>query len=354
VNIHEKYMSRCIQLAKNGLGKTYPNPMVGCVIVHDDKILAEGWHQKAGEPHAEVNAINSLKEKDASLIQKATIYVSLEPCSHFGKTPPCADLIVEKGFKKAVIGMTDPFAKVSGKGIQKLMTNGCDVILGVLEKECLELNKRFVTFHNQKRPYVILKWAESQDGFLSPYQFGKDRKTEPVWLTNAYSKQLVHKWRSEEQAIMVGKHTALMDDPSLTTRLWEGQNPLRILIDKDLEVPGDNSIYSADAETLVFTKKAPTQSNMHVTYIEIDFDQEVNSQILEKLYHKNIQSLIVEGGRITLQHFIENNFWDEARVFRSKALLKQGTLAPELNFEAETTESILDDELKIYRNSLDN
>ena len=311
MNIHEKYMKRCIDLAKNGFGQTYPNPMVGCVIVHDDKILAEGWHRKAGEAHAEVNAINNLK--DENLIKNATLYVSLEPCSHFGKTPPCADLIIEKGFKKVVIGTADPFAKVKGRGIKKLMDKGCKVILGVLEDECLELNKRFMMFHQHQRPYVILKWAESADGFLSPFEYGKDQNKEPVWLTNSYSKQLLHQWRSEEQAIMVGTHTALMDNPALTTRLWGGSNPLRVVIDKDLKIPQNANIFSDEVETLVFTKQANAKyDNVKAQYCHLNTEHSVILQILKELHKRNIQSLIVEGGRHTLQSFIDANLCDEA------------------------------------------
>lgn len=340
-------MKRCIDLAKNGFGQTYPNPMVGCVVVHNGLIVAEGWHHRAGEPHAEVNAINNLDDK--RLIKQSTLYVSLEPCSHFGKTPPCANLIIEKGFKRVVIGMTDPFAKVSGKGIQKLMTNGCDVIVGICEEECFELNKRFITFHEKKRPYIILKWAESQDGFLSPFEFGKHKFQDPVWLTNPYSKQRVHQWRSQEQAILVGTHTALMDNPALTTRLWEGQNPIRILIDKDLKVPQTAKLFSEDTQTLVFTnKKPPTKANP-VEYCEIDFNQNITPQLLKALHERDIQSLIVEGGRLTLQSFIDQNLWDEARVFTSKILLDQGTPAPEFDVKSHKTEYLLDDELKFYR-----
>lgn len=339
-------MKRCIDLAKNGFGRTYPNPMVGCVIVHDGLIVAEGWHQRAGEPHAEVHAVNNLK--DNSLIKKSTLYVSLEPCSHFGKTPPCSDLIIEKGFKKVVIGMTDPFAQVRGKGIQKLMTNGCDVIVGVCEEECFELNKRFITFHEKQRPYVILKWAQSKDGFLSPFEFGRHKSQEPVWLTNAFSKQKVHQWRSQEQAIMVGTHTALMDDPALTTRLWKGQNPTRVLIDKELKVPESAKIFSPEAQTLVFTKKKPRIHSSHIEYCEIDFNQNIIPHLLKALHERNIQSLIVEGGLLTLQSFINQNLWDEARVFRSNTLLHEGTAAPKFDLKHKKTEYLLDDELKFY------
>lgn len=341
-------MKRCIDLAKNGFGQTYPNPMVGCVIVHQDNIIAEGWHHHAGEPHAEVNAIRKIQ--DESLIKNSTIYVSLEPCSHFGRTPPCADLIVEKGFKTIFIGMTDPFAKVKGRGIKKLFDRGCKVRLGVCEGDCFDLNKRFITFHEKQRPYIILKWAESQDGFLSPFEYEKSANHDPVWLTNAYSKQLVHQWRAEEQAILVGTHTALMDNPSLTARLWKGSHPLRLLIDRQLRVPQTASIFSADAETLVFTeKKSLTKAPSHVEFCEIDFNQNIIPQMLNALHKRQIQSLIVEGGRHTLQGFIDGNFWDEARVFKSKTLLGQGTKAPQLRAEAIKTQDIVSDKLEYYK-----
>lgn len=347
MNIHEKYMSRCIELAKNGFGQTYPNPMVGCVIVHNDKIIAEGWHKKAGEPHAEVNAINKLK--DESLIKISTIYVSLEPCSHFGKTPPCADLIIEKGFKNVVIGTTDPFARVKGRGIKKLLDNNCHVIVGVCEDACFDLNKRFITFHEKQRPYIILKWAESKDGYISPYEFGKPENKTPVWLTNAYSKQLVHQWRTEEQAIMVGTNTALMDNPALTARLLEGKNPLRILIDKNLKVPETAKIFSEEAKTLVFTARQVHSKTEHIEFVNINFNQNIIPQMLKVLHEKNIQSIIVEGGSILLQSFIDINVWDEARVFKTNAALEKGTKAPKFEAELLNSMSILNDELKYYK-----
>ncbi len=340
-------MKRCLDLAKNGLGQTYPNPMVGCVIVYNDKIIAEGWHQCAGEPHAEVNAIKQLS--DESLIKNATLYVSLEPCSHFGKTPPCADLIIEKGFKKIVIGSVDPFAKVKGKGIQKLMANGCDVVLGVLEKECLDLNKRFITFHTHKRPYIILKWAESKDGFLSPLEFGKGDTKNPFWLTNSYSKQLVHQWRSEEQAILVGTHTALMDNPALTTRLWKGKNPLRVLIDKNLKIPKNAKIFSDEAKTFVFTAHQEP-SFKTIEYCQLDFNLPILPQLLKALHQRDIQSLIVEGGRTTLQEFINAELWDEARVFRTTNTFLKGTKSPEFKSESTQIQKIFNDQLSIYKN----
>ncbi|QTY26524.1 bifunctional diaminohydroxyphosphoribosylaminopyrimidine deaminase/5-amino-6-(5-phosphoribosylamino)uracil reductase RibD [Flavobacterium sp. CS20] len=346
MNIHEKYMKRCLDLAKNGLGQTYPNPMVGRVIVHKDKIIAEGWHQRAGQAHAEVNAINQIK--DQSLIKHATLYVSLEPCSHYGKTPPCADLIIDKGFKKIVIGSIDPFAKVKGKGIQKLMAKGCEVVLGVLEDECLDLNKRFIMFHTHKRPYIILKWVESQDGFLSPFEFCRDQNQAPVWLTNTYSKQRVHQWRSQEQAILVGTHTALMDNPALTTRLWKGQNPLRIVIDKNLKIPKTSKIFSNEAQTLVFTSRQESDFKT-TTFCQIDFKQPILPQLLNELHKRNIQSLLVEGGRVTLQEFINADLWDEARVFKSPKQLKLGTKSPIFKGQLIKSERIVEDELKFFK-----
>jgi len=342
-------MKRCIELAKNGFGQTYPNPMVGCVIVHDRKIIAEGWHQKAGGPHAEVNAIQKIQ--DERLIKKSTIYVSLEPCSHYGKTPPCADLIVEKGFKNIVIGMIDPFAKVKGRGIKKLFDHGCKVTVGVCEDACFELNKRFITFHEKQRPYIILKWATSQDGFLSPYAYGKSTQNDPVWLTNAYSKQLVHQWRAEEQAIMVGTHTALMDNPNLTTRLWKGNNPLRVIIDRELKVAQTANLFSTDAKTLIFTEKSPSKNSLsHVEFCEIEFNKNTIPQILKVLHQRQIQSLIIEGGRQTLQGFLDANVWDEARVFKSEVLFGQGTKAPDFRTELFKTQDILSDKLNYYNN----
>lgn len=350
MNIHEKYMKRCIDLAKNGLGQTYPNPMVGCVIVKDDKVISEGWHHKAGEPHAEVNAIENLK--DESLIKDSTIYISLEPCSHYGKTPPCADLIIDKGFKKVVIGTTDPFAQVKGRGIQKLMGKGCQVVLGVLEQECLALNKRFMTFHTKQRPYIILKWAESADGFLSPFEYGKDQDKAPVWLTNTYSKQLVHQWRSEEQAIMVGTHTALMDNPALTTRLWHGQNPVRVVIDKDLKLPTAAKMFSKEAKTIVFTAKQPSinHTGNHKNFIKLNFNQAVLPQLLKALHQQGLQSLIVEGGQLTLQNFIDCNLWDEIRQFKSPKMLKTGTPAPNFFAQPFKIKTNLEDKLCFYEN----
>ncbi len=343
---HQKYIKRCIKLAKNGLGTTYPNPLVGCVIVHNDIIIGEGWHYEAGKPHAEVNAISSVK--DHSLLKDATIYVSLEPCSHFGKTPPCSDLIIAKGIKKVVIGTVDSFAKVSGTGIQKLINAGCDVVIGVLEKECLELNKRFFTFHNKKRPYIILKWAETKDGFLAPTS---TKKRAPVWITTPYSRQLVHKWRSEEPAILVGNKTVVNDNPKLNIRDWSGQNPVRVIIDLSGKTPIDSSVLDQTTKTIVITTKEYAKTNTkNLTYESIDRQDDITTKICNILYNYNIQSIIIEGGKQTLQSFIDKNLWDEARVFTGNTTFGNGIKKPILTGKILSKEKIMSDTLTIYQN----
>ncbi len=350
MKIHEKYIKRCIQLAENGKGKTYPNPMVGSVLVYDDRIIGEGWHKEAGQPHAEVNAINSVTDKE--LIKKSTIYVSLEPCSHFGKTPPCSDLIIASGIKKVVIGTVDPFAEVAGRGIKKLLTSGCEVIVGILEQECRTLNQRFFTFHEKNRPYIILKWAQSHDGFLAPEN---REKREPVWITNSISRQLVHKWRAEEQGILVGTNTAVEDDPKLNTRLWEGPNPVRIILDQNLRVPENSAVYNGKSKTLILHGKnssPKTQFNGREDLIFkiIDFNEKIPSQISQVLYEENIQSLIVEGGGKTLQTFIDLGVWDEARIFTGEAEFKSGIDAPVIKGKFIRESYLEGDNLKVYRN----
>lgn len=341
MNIHEKYLKRCFQLAKNGLGATYPNPMVGAVIVYDNTIIGEGWHQKAGLPHAEVNAINSVKEQ--SLLKKSTIYVSLEPCSHFGKTPPCSDLIISKEIKKVVIATVDPFSEVAGRGIKKLMEAGCEVMVGILEKESQLLNKRFFTFHTKKRPYIILKWAQSQDGFIAPLT---KNKREPVWISDAYAKQLVHKWRTEEQAILVGTQTALDDNPQLNARLIEGDNPTRIVIDRNGKIPADSAIFDSCAQTLVISEKELPDRTCKIA----DFTKNLPQQIVSILYQENLQSVIIEGGQKTLQYFIDAGLWDEAQVFIGSASLHEGISAPILNSRLFSEETIATNQLKLYFN----
>ena len=356
MKIHEKYIKRCIQLAENGFGRTYPNPMVGSVIVHKNKIIGEGWHQKSGEAHAEVNAINSVK--DQSLLKASTIYVSLEPCSHFGKTPPCSDLIIAKGIKKVVIGTVDPFSEVSGRGIKKLLEAGCEVMVGILEKECQELNKRFFIFHLKKRPYIILKWAQSEDGFIAPViQNPEERK--PVWITNKYSSQLVHKWRSEEQAILVGTNTAVADNPKLNTRTWMGNNPVRIVIDQHLRISEESAIFDNSIKTIVVCgekmlqeKKNQQKINLHknLLFESADFNQNLAQQVCSILHTYDLHSVIIEGGTQTLQTFIDQNLWDEARVFSGSVRFKKGVKGPEFSGKLISEEKIASDTLKIYRN----
>ncbi len=345
MKVQEKYIKRCIELAKNGLGTTYPNPLVGCVIIFENTIIGEGWHKKSGASHAEVIAIESVKNKE--LLSSSTLYVSLEPCSHFGKTPPCADLILKYKIPNVVIGTVDPNSKVAGKGIQKLKDSGVNVTFGILEKEGNELNKRFFTFHRKNRPYIILKWAESADGFISP-----KNKTEqkPVWISNEYSRQLVHKWRSEEQAILVGTQTIIDDNPSLTVRDWVGKNPIRVVIDKENAIDLSSNVFDNKAKTIVFSNKEVTSNSDKIQTIKIDFDTNSTQEIVKKLYNNNIQSIIIEGGRKTLQSFIDANLWDEARVFIGEINLKEGTKAPELNRKINLKVVLKKDTLLLYRN----
>ncbi|MCB0456930.1 MAG: bifunctional diaminohydroxyphosphoribosylaminopyrimidine deaminase/5-amino-6-(5-phosphoribosylamino)uracil reductase RibD [Flavobacteriaceae bacterium] len=345
MKIHEKYMKRCIALAKNGLGTTYPNPLVGSVIVHNDTIIGEGWHQQAGQPHAEVHAIQSVQEKH--LLKEATLYVNLEPCSHFGKTPPCSNLIIEMGIKKVVIGCSDPNPKVAGKGIQRLKDAGCEVMENVLQKECEALNKRFITFHHKKRPYVILKWAETQDGFIAPKQ---KREQKPVWITNEFSRQWAHKMRAEEQAILVGTTTVLEDNPSLTTRDWKGPSPIRVLLDKNLKIPSQASVYDGSVKTMIFSEIEKKSTHLLV-FETIHFSTAVAQQICDTLFQYEIQSLMVEGGAKTLQTFIDENLWDEAFVFKGPSIFTEGTKAPVMAGTWITETKIKDDSLFHFINN---
>jgi len=348
VNLHEKYIKRCIQLAKNGLGNTYPNPMVGSVIVYNDTIIGEGWHKKAGEPHAEVNAINAVKDK--SLLSAATIYVSLEPCSHLGRTPPCANLIVEKGIINVVIGIIDSNSKVSGAGVAFLKNNGCNVLVGVLESECYNLNKRFFTFHNKRRPFIILKWAETKDGFIDKVRDATSDKL-PNWISNEYSQQYVHKMRAKEHAILVGTNTVLNDNPVLNVRSWSGENPVRIFIDREFKAPSDCKLLDGSIKTIVFTAaEQKEKTNENVIFEKINFSKNVPQQICAVLYKYEIQSMIIEGGAKTLQGFIDVNLWDEAYVFVGDVFFNDGLMAPKLNKASFETIKISNDILIVYKN----
>ena len=323
----EKYIARCIQLAKNGLCNAAPNPMVGAVIVHNDTIIGEGYHIRCGEAHAEVNAIRSVK--DESLLKDSTIYVSLEPCSHYGKTPPCADLIINKGIPRVVVGCQDPFALVAGRGIQKMRDAGIEVKVGVLEEECRQLIRRFITFHTEKRPFITLKWAESADGYIDLYRTGG----QPYIFSSPLSSMLVHKRRAEHSAILVGRRTALLDNPSLTVRNWHGKSPVRLVIDKNLTLPKHLSLFDGSTRTLVFTQREDTPNLFQVEFIQLDFNRDILPQIFEVLYQEKLQTLMVEGGSILLQSFIDSGCWDEAYIEHSSDYLKDGIKAPKLTGE---------------------
>lgn len=339
-------MKRCLELAVLGAGKTSPNPMVGAVIVHNGEIIGEGYTSPYGGPHAEVNAVQSVidqvgEAKARELFSESTIYVSLEPCAHFGKTPPCADMIVDMGFKEVVIACLDPFAKVNGLGLKKLQDAGIRTEVGVMEDDAKWVNRRFFTKLKEFRPYVILKWAETADGYFAPVSGQR-------WISNQASKQLVHKWRSEEDAILVGKRTAELDNPSLTVREWQGRNPKRILIDKNLELAESLSIFDDAAETIIFNaKKTDWQGNRK--YIELEnFDLYLPQQILYQLYLMDVQSIIVEGGQKTLDLFIQAGLWDEARVFVGTESWTEGIEAPKLNGDLKEEIQVGSDQLKIY------
>ena len=321
----ELYMMRCLQLAAMAEGQTSPNPMVGAVIVHDGKIIGEGYHHRAGEPHAEPNAIASVR--DESLLKEATMYVSLEPCSHWGKTPPCADLIVRKGLKRVVIATLDPNPKVAGRGVKILQDAGIEVTVGVLDEEARWLNRRFMTVQEKHRPYVILKWAETEDGIIDVCRTEKGNG--PIKISNSVTKTLNHQVRVEEDAIMVATNTALLDDPHLTVTKWAGKNPVRVLLDRTLRVPADYRIFDSAAKTIVFYSQQSTVNNQrlmreNVEYVGIDFDDKIVETILKELAKRNILSIIIEGGAKWLQTVIDSGLWDEARIEKGPNSVKLG------------------------------
>ena len=341
---HEKYMKRCIELAQLALGNTYENPVVGAVIVHKGKIIGEGYHRKSGEAHAEVNAINSVKNQN--LLKESTIYVSLEPCSHIGKTPACSTLIINKKIPRVVVGTIDPFNKVKGKGIKMLKQAGIDVTIGVLEKECRELNKRFFTYHEKKRPYVILKWAQTIDGFIdSDGKFSSES-----WITNNTSKALVHKWRTEEQAILIGRITAAKDNPQLNVRNWSGNNPVRLIIDLNDNLPKNLKIFDNSQKTIIYSYSKTEKSGENTEFIKLDKNKNITNQILSHLYKIGIQSLIVEGGEKVLSQFINSGNWDEARVFIGNKMFVSGVKAPVLMQLPEKELDLFESKLFFYRN----
>ena len=323
--IESKFMNKCIALAKQGLGNTYPNPLVGSVVVYKGEVIGSGWHQKSGEAHAEVHSIRHVS--DRSMLADSTLYVNLEPCSHYGKTPPCTDLIIQSGIRHVVIGMKDPFEKVNGRGIKKLRDAGVRVDVGIEAAACRELNKRFITTIEKQRPYIILKWAETLDRFLAP----KTKTTnDPVWISNLLSRTLAHQWRAEEQSILIGKQTALDDNPALTSRLHKGPSPIRLLIDPKEEVDRKAKVFNPDQKVIVFTANK-SRTEAHIEYVAIDFSANGLQQILSTLFQKGIQSMLVEGGSITLQHFIDSGLWDEARVITGREKFVEGITAPNIS-----------------------
>ncbi|MDG1028770.1 MAG: bifunctional diaminohydroxyphosphoribosylaminopyrimidine deaminase/5-amino-6-(5-phosphoribosylamino)uracil reductase RibD [Flavobacteriaceae bacterium] len=334
------FMERCLELAKKGLGNTYPNPLVGSVIVHEGKVIGEGWHKKAGCNHAEREAIS--KVKDPSLLSNSTLYVNLEPCDHFGKTPPCTDLILEMKIPRVIIGCLDENKKVLGKGLKKLQAAGCEVEIGILESKCQKLNRRFFSFHQKKRPYVILKWAETIDGFMAPEETHKK-----YWLTDPLSKQRVHQWRSQEEAIMIGVQTALSDNPKLDTRLWKGKNPLAVVIDPQQKLSHTESDFNLQKGKFLTIKN---QNQEEIT----DHLPLKAQEILDQLYDNDLQSVIIEGGSKTLQCFIDEGLWDEARIFVTKDELGAGLKGPLINRDrVHTTSTINADTLiTLYKDSM--
>ena len=404
-------MVRAIQMGRNGMGTTAPNPAVGAVIVHNGKIIGEGFTSPFGGAHAEVNAIGAVSNH--KLLRTSTLYVTLEPCSHFGKTPPCADLIVEKGIPKVVIGIQDPHEKVAGRGIEKLRGQGVEVVVGVSESACRHHHRRFLTFHEKKRPYIILKWAETGDGFIAPEKSARSKTAEPHWISNAYSRQRVHQWRAQEQAILVGTNTVLEDNPKLDVRLWKGKNPTRIVLDRNLKTPEGYHVMDGSVATIVLTERKmvlpeekmvqsgekivqsdenlsvgmANETSIHthdessivegnvssidpeirqdipstkdvdlnpvmprtetIRFHRIDFSDKTVPNICRVLYEENIQSVLVEGGSQTLQSFIDAKLWDEARIFTGASFFEKGIPSPRISGKTIMRESMMSDILSI-------
>ena len=336
-----KYMERCLQLACLGRGAAQPNPMVGSVIVYNDKIIGEGYHHRCGEAHAEVNAVNSVKNKD--LLKKSTLYVNLEPCAHIGRTPACSTMIIQNKIPRVVIGCVDSFDKVAGQGIAMLRKAGVDVTVGVMEQESWHLNRRFFTYHQKKRPYIILKWAQTKDGFIDYDRTKKNPRA--AWITNDLSRSLVHKWRTEEPAFWVGTQTVIKDNPQLNVRAWTGENPLRITLDRNGILSKKNHFLDDTQKTLIFTSKKPDTNFQQTDFVLIDNKKNIELQILEELYKREIQSVVVEGGKIVLDALISQNLWDEARVFTGDNFFKSGIKAPK--FKAQIFKEISLDESKL-------
>ncbi|MEJ0106001.1 MAG: bifunctional diaminohydroxyphosphoribosylaminopyrimidine deaminase/5-amino-6-(5-phosphoribosylamino)uracil reductase RibD [Bacteroidota bacterium] len=354
VSVHELYMRRCLQLAALANGYVAPNPMVGAVLVHNNRIIGEGYHQKYGGAHAEVNAINqAIQNGQEDRIPQSVLYVSLEPCAHHGKTPPCADLIIAHKIPGVVIGCRDPFKEVNGKGIEKLAAAGIRVELGILEKECKELNKRFFTFHLKHRPYVILKWAQTADAKMTSLYPSRGGGSPRLFISNEYSNCLVHKWRSEEAGILIGTNTAASDDPELTTRLWDGPSPIRLVIDMDLRLPSSLKIFNQQVRTIVFNK-IKHEGSGNLLYYQVTEDVNIVHQVVNALHHLRIQSVIVEGGAMLLQSFIDEQLWDEARIItNTKMVAGNGLPAPKIIHAIESASwSLHDDRVAIFTQSI--
>jgi diaminohydroxyphosphoribosylaminopyrimidine deaminase/5-amino-6-(5-phosphoribosylamino)uracil reductase len=367
---HETFMQRCIDLATLSAGKVAPNPMVGAVLVHENRIIGEGHHEYYGGPHAEVNCIDSVNEIERNLIPTSVLYVSLEPCSHFGKTPPCTDLIIRNNIKKVVIGSRDPFIEVNGRGIEKLRAAGIEIITGVLENECRELNKRFFTFHIQHRPYVVLKWAQTQNGkiaatstssrFSTKTLLSNDVQNKRLYISNEYTNRLVHKWRSEEASILVGTNTALMDDPALTNRYWPGNSPVRLVVDMDLKLPAGLKMFNdSKSYTIIFNSRQHELPDFTIPmtaagvgFYQVTHDVRLVDQIVHALYQLKIQSVLVEGGAKLLQAFIDEGLWDEARIITNKGLhVSDGLSSPLLNNHVLLREDeIMSDQIHYFAN----
>ncbi len=345
MQIHEYYMARCIELAQKGIGEVAPNPMVGAILVYENRIIGEGYHEKFGNAHAEVNCFNNVLAKDQSLVADAVLYVSLEPCAHFGKTPPCVDLIIAKGVKKVLIGCRDSFKEVNGKGIERLVTAGIEVEVGVLEKECINLNNEFFTFHQKHRPFIILKWAQTADGKIAG--LGNER----LMISNSITSTKVHQWRSEVVAILIGTNTALKDNPSLDNRLWAGKSPIRMVIDKSLRLPNDLKIFNDIKPTIVFNYLQEGY-NGQVQFIQLLKNKSVLLQIIDYCYSNNINSVLVEGGAQLHQSFIDEGIWDEARIIINTMLqIGNGLNAPQLkSVLLYKEETILNDQILYYKN----
>lgn len=340
------FMLRAIEIAQRGAGNVAPNPMVGCVIVHNNQVIGEGWHRNYGGPHAEVHAIQSVSDK--SLLSQSELYVTLEPCSHFGKTPPCADLIIESKIPKVVIACLDPNPLVAGQGAKKLQDAGIEVIIGIHVNEAYFMNRRFFTFMEKKRPYIHLKWAMTADGFIDKLRASGE--TGSFRISGNASRRLSHRWRTEETAILVGSRTALVDNPELTARFWPGKSPTCVLIDPSLKVPEDAKLFHQERQTLVYNRLIE-KTTTNAQFIKI-VGEDLLSEVLKDLHERKILSVLVEGGAHTLQSFIDQNCWDEISVFQSKIELKEGLQSPVFKSKLTRNENIGNDVLIQYFNSI--